>query len=93
MSSASRASCIDPVVTSDTSGSYEARSGILRWVALGGHPPYVEDEEQGVYRGEVTSIMWKLADIDVTVRKILAYIEGDEDEWEQEEEEDHPPDA
>ena len=57
------------------------------------HPGQV-DEEQGIYRGEVTEIMWKLADIEVLVKRILAYIEGDDDEWEEEEEEeDHPPDA
>ena len=50
------------------------------------------EEEQGIYRGEVTAIMIKLADIDVNVRKILGYIQGDDDEWEEEEEED-PPDA
>jgi hypothetical protein len=35
--------------------------------------------------------MWKLADIDVNVTKVLGSIEGDDD-WE-EEEEDRPPDA
>jgi len=28
--------------------------------------------------------MWKLADIEVIVKKILAYIEGDDDEWKEE---------
>ena len=54
----------------------------------------MDDEEVGIYRGEVRTIMWKLADIDVNVEKILDYIEGDDDEWEEEEEEeDRPPDA
>ena len=52
----------------------------------------MEDEEQGIYRDEVRTIMWKLADIDVNVREILRYIQGEGDEWEEEEEED-PPDA
>jgi hypothetical protein len=59
-----------------------------------GHPHRAGDEEVGIYRGEVRAIMWKLADIDVNVEKILEYIEGDDDEWEEEaEEEDRPPDA
>jgi hypothetical protein len=54
----------------------------------------VEDEEQGIYRDEVTTIMWKLADIDVNVKRFLGYLEGDDDEWEEEEEEEEdPPDA
>jgi hypothetical protein len=52
----------------------------------------MEDEEQGIYRDEVLTIMWKLADIDVNVREVLRYIQGEDDEWEEEEEED-PPDA
>jgi hypothetical protein len=51
------------------------------------------DEEQGIYRGEVTTMMGKLADIDVNVRKILEYIEEEDDEWEEEEEEDPPFDG
>jgi hypothetical protein len=51
----------------------------------------MEDEEQGIYRDEVRTIMWKLADIDVNVREILRYIQGEGDEWEEEEED--PPDA
>jgi len=51
------------------------------------------DEEQGIYRGEVTTIMVKLADIDVNVRSILAYIYGEDDDEEEEEEEDQPPDS
>jgi hypothetical protein len=45
------------------------------------------DEEQGIYRGEVTTIMLALADISVDVRTLLRYFEGDDDE---EEEEDFP---
>ena len=49
------------------------------------------DEEQGIYRGEVITIMGALADVHVKVDRILAYIEGDDDEAE--EEEGQPPDA
>ena len=42
------------------------------------------DEEQGIYRGEVRSIMIALADITVEVRTILGYIEGGDDEEEAE---------
>jgi hypothetical protein len=49
-------------------------------------------EEQGIYRGEVTTMMIALADINFNVRKILAYIQG-EDGNEEEEEEAGPPDA
>ncbi len=66
--------------------------GHLAGAPIRGHARSM-DEEQGIYRGEVTQIMWKLADIEVLVKRILAYIEGDDDEWEEEEEEDHPPDA
>ena len=45
------------------------------------------DEEEGIYRGEVRSIMIALADLTVDVRTILGYIEGDDDE---ETEEDFP---
>ena len=45
------------------------------------------DEEQGIYRGEVETIMFALADITVAVRTILSFIEGDGHE---EEEEDLP---
>ena len=90
MSSASRASCIDDVVTSATSGSYEAAVVILRGRPSRRHPRFV-DEEQGIYRGEVTTMMGVLADINVHVNEILAYIEGDDDdEWEEEEEEEDP---
>jgi hypothetical protein len=50
------------------------------------HPHSVE-EEQGISREEVRLMMGVLADIDVNVRRILAYIEGEDDE---EEEEDFP---
>jgi hypothetical protein len=50
------------------------------------------DEEHGIYRGEVTTIMGALADLRVDVAKILWYIEGDDDdEWEETEEEEDPP--
>ena len=51
------------------------------------------DEEEGIYRGEVTTIMIKLADIDVNVRRILDYIYGEDDGGQEEEEEDGSPDA
>lgn len=42
------------------------------------------DEERGIYRGEVRSIMIALADLTVDVKTILGYIEGDDDEEETE---------
>jgi hypothetical protein len=45
------------------------------------------EEEQGIYRGEVTTMMGILADINVMA--ILAYIRGEDDD----EEEDRPSDA
>jgi hypothetical protein len=43
------------------------------------------DDEQGIYRLEVLSIIGALADLTVDVRRILRYIEGDdEDETEAE---------
>ena len=42
------------------------------------------DEAQGIYRGEVETIMFALADITVEVRTILSYIEGGDDEEEEE---------
>ena len=42
------------------------------------------DEEQGIYRGEVRSMMIALADITVDVRTILRHIEGDDDGEEEE---------
>lgn len=47
------------------------------------HPALV-DEEQGIYRGEVTTIMGVLVDVNVKVDRILAYIEGGDDEEEEE---------
>ena len=38
------------------------------------------DEEQGIYRGEVESIMVAPADLTVDVRTILGYFEGDDGE-------------
>jgi hypothetical protein len=49
------------------------------------HPRTV-DEEQGIYRGEVTAIMFGIADLKVGVEEILSYLR-DEDEDEEEEEE------
>ena len=43
------------------------------------------EEEQGIYRGEVITMMGALADIHVKVSRILAYVEGDDDEEETEE--------
>ena len=48
------------------------------------------DEEQGIYRGEVTTMLG-LADINVNVETILAYIKGGEED--DEEEEDRPSDS
>ena len=40
------------------------------------------------------TMMGVLADINVNVEKILAYIRGEaDDEWEEEEEDDRPPDS
>jgi hypothetical protein len=36
----------------------------------------VEEEEQGIYRGEVMEIMGALADQRVDIRRLLWYIEG-----------------
>ena len=47
------------------------------------------DEEQGIYRGEVRSIMFALADITVDLKTILGLLEGDD----YEEEEEDLPDA
>jgi len=70
--------------------------GFMRHLAPwgeGGHPRRV-DEEQGIYRGDVTTIMGILADVNVNVEEILAYLKGDDDdEWEEEEEDDRPPNA
>ena len=48
------------------------------------------DDEQGIYRVEVLAIMGALADIVVGVRRILGYIEGENDD---EAEEEDLPDA
>ena len=48
------------------------------------------DEEEGIYRGELLELMGAVADIRVDVRRILWYIEGDDNEWEEEEEEEDP---
>ena len=42
------------------------------------------EEAQGIYRGEVRSIMVALATIMGEVRTILGYLEGDDDEEEEE---------
>jgi hypothetical protein len=60
-----------------------AQRDILRHPAPSGTVHEV-DEEQGIYRGEVRSIMIALADITVDVRTILGYFEGDDDEEEEE---------
>jgi len=49
------------------------------------------EEERGIYRGEVQTIMGALADLRMDVSRILWYIEGDDDEWEEEKEEEDPP--
>jgi hypothetical protein len=43
------------------------------------------EEEQGIYREEVTLMMTMLAQIREKVDKILRYIEGDDDEAEEDE--------
>ena len=48
------------------------------------------DDEQGIYRVEVLAIMGALADVAVGVRRILGYIEGDDED---EAEEEDLPDA
>ena len=42
------------------------------------------DDEQGIYRVEVLAIMGALADLTVDVTKILRYIEGEDDETQEE---------
>jgi hypothetical protein len=44
----------------------------------------VTDEETGIYRGEVIAIMGALADLNVKVDRILDYIEGGDDDEEEE---------
>ncbi len=43
------------------------------------------NEETGIYRGEVVTIVVALADITVKVDRLLSYFEGDDDEEEAEE--------
>jgi hypothetical protein len=42
------------------------------------------EEEEGIYREEVLLILGGLADIDVGVREVLRYFEGDDDGEEEE---------
>lgn len=42
------------------------------------------EEAQGIYCGEVIVIMGAIADLNVKVDRILSYIEGGEDEEEEE---------
>ena len=44
------------------------------------------DEEQGIYRGEVRSIMFALADIYTDTRRILVLLGDEEDDDEEKEE-------
>lgn len=44
------------------------------------------EEERGIYREEVTAIMLVVFDVRRDVRRILAYIEGEDDGEEAEEE-------
>jgi hypothetical protein len=46
----------------------------------------VVEEGKGIYRGEVIEMMGAIADIRVAVFEILRYIEGEDDESEEEEE-------
>ncbi len=48
------------------------------------------DDEQGIYRAEVLTIMGALADLTVNVDTILRYLEGDDED---EAEEEDLPDA
>ena len=52
--------------------------------AWAGRHPGVTDEEQGIYRAEVSTIMIALTDIMVDVRTMLGHIEGDDDEAQEE---------
>ena len=60
-----------------------AKRDILRSSSSSGTLRGVE-EQQGIDRGEVRSIMIALADITVDVKTILGYIEGDDSEEEAE---------
>jgi hypothetical protein len=42
------------------------------------------DEEEGIYRDEVRLMLLMLADVKVAVLRILGYIEGDDEEEEDE---------
>ena len=75
-----------PLLLARLRGTGEGRCGHLAPLPSVRHRGGV-DEEQGIYRGEVRSIMIALADITVDVKTVLGYIEGDDDE---EEEEDLP---
>jgi len=55
----------------------------LRPEALEGKSEEMEDEP-GIYRGEVIAIMGAIADLNVKVDRILDYIEGGDDEEEEE---------
>ncbi len=48
------------------------------------------DEEQGIYREELRSILFLLAAIKVAVLEILSYIRDDDEEEEEEDEDDLP---
>lgn len=61
-----------------------ASGGHLAHQPSAGHPGSVE-EEQGIYRGEVTSIMFALADIYADTGRILALLGDEEDDGEEEE--------
>jgi len=43
-------------------------------------------EEMGIYRGEVASIIWALADLRVRVDKVLELLEEEDGEEEEEQE-------
>ena len=47
--------------------------------------PESVEEEEGIYRDEVTLMLVLLGDIKVAVLRILRYIEGDDDEEEEDE--------
>jgi hypothetical protein len=52
------------------------------------------EEEQGIYRGEVETIMGALANLRVDVARILWYFEGDDDdEWEAQKRKRIPPET
>ena len=47
------------------------------------HPDWV-DEEQGIYRGEVVTIMGALGDLHEKVDRLLTYVEGNDGREEEE---------